>query len=40
VYAGAAVLAAAVSCGLLRMPLQVHDAIEEIVAADRYGARA
>ncbi|PYR71151.1 MAG: hypothetical protein DMF88_00620 [Acidobacteria bacterium] len=35
VYACAAVLAAAVSYGLLRMPLQLHDAVEEIMAADR-----
>ena len=35
VYACAALLAASISYGLLRMPLQVHDALDEIVAADR-----
>mgnify|MGYP003693541617 CR=1 FL=1 len=35
VYACAAVLAASISYGLLRMPLQVHDAIDEIMAAQR-----
>jgi len=35
VYACAAVLAASISYGLLRMPLQVHDSIEEIIAAQR-----
>jgi hypothetical protein len=35
VYACAALLAASVCYGLLRMPLQVHDALEEIMAADR-----
>ena len=32
-YACAAVLAGSVSYGVLRMPLQVHDSLEEIVAA-------
>jgi hypothetical protein len=35
VYACAAVLAASVAYGLLRMPLQVHDALEDIMAAER-----
>jgi hypothetical protein len=35
VYACAALLAASISYGLLRMPLQVHDAIDEIMAAQR-----
>ena len=34
-YACAAVLAASISYGLLRMPLQVHDALDEIMAAQR-----
>ena len=35
VYACAALLAASVAYGLLRMPLQVHDAVDEIMAAQR-----
>ena len=35
VYACAALLAASIAYGLLRMPLQVHDALDEIMAAQR-----
>ena len=35
VYACAALLAASISYGLLRMPLQVHDSVEEIMAAQQ-----
>jgi len=35
VYACAVVLAASVAYGLLRMPLQVHDALDEIIDAGR-----
>ena len=34
-YACAAILASSVSYGLLRMPLQVHDSLDEIIAAQR-----
>jgi len=34
-YACAAILASSVSYGLLRMPLQVHDSLDEIIAAQQ-----
>jgi len=34
-YVCAAILASSVSYGLLRMPLQVHDSLDEIIAAQQ-----